>query len=56
MIEVAFLLVYGELPSTQQLKNFDTRIRANYLPNAKLKTFMQAYHKNNPPAHPMGML
>lgn len=57
MIEVSFLLVYGELPSQQQLKNFDTRLRSNYVPNPKLKTFMEAYIKlSNPPAHPMGMI
>ena len=27
MMEVSFLLVYGELPSKQQLKNFDHRLR-----------------------------
>ena len=56
LTEVAFLLIYGELPSTQQYSNFDKRLRANYMPNPKLKTFMDAYTNSNPPAHPMGML
>ena len=51
MIEVSFLLVYGELPSKQQLKNFDTRLRQNYQPNPKLKTFMEAYVKLSTPAN-----
>ena len=56
MLEVQFLLVYGELPSKKQLKNFDARIRANYAPNPKLNTFLEAFVKAQRDAHPMGML
>ena len=36
MLEVAFLLIYGELPTAEQLKIFSSRIMANSVYNPKL--------------------
>ena len=55
--ETAFLLVYGQLPSKEQLKNFEFRIRSNYEINPKLSGFIQTYQKESlQSSHPMGML
>ena len=54
--EVAFLLVYGQLPSRAQLTNFGQRITANYDYNPKLAAFIKSFQVAQQDAHPMGML
>jgi len=44
-METAFLLLYGQLPSMQQLVNFKGRIRDNYGINPKLNGFIKAYQQ-----------
>ena len=38
--ETAFLLVYGQLPSKEQLLSFKSRLRDNYEINSKLDGFL----------------
>jgi citrate synthase len=52
-IEVAFLLIYGELPTTAQLKNFRDSITKHTLVHEDMKQFFEAYPAK---AHPMGVL
>jgi len=52
-MEVSFLLLYGNLPTSDQLTTFTTRVMAHtYLHNDMLK-FMSAFRYD---AHPMGMV
>ena len=56
-IETSFLLIYGQLPSKEQLLNFDSRVRANYHINEQLQNFIDAYRKDNmKDSHPMSMM
>lgn len=41
--ETAFMLIYGQLPSKEQLISFETRLRSNYQINPKLRHFVEAY-------------
>ncbi len=52
-LEVAYLLIYGELPSADELANFDERIRRHTLIHEDLKNLFQAMPQN---AHPMSVL
>ncbi len=52
-LEVAFLLIYGELPNKEQLEYFETSICHHTLVHENMKRFFQAFPPN---AHPMGML
>ncbi len=52
-IEVAYLLVYGELPTPAELANFDDQIRHHTLLHEDLKRFFDALPHN---AHPMSVL
>jgi citrate synthase len=52
-LEVSFLVVYGELPTPEQLEAFTKRIKQDYAFNPKLLPFIQAFEPN---CHPMGML
>ncbi len=52
-IEVAHLLIYGELPSPAELANFDDEIRHHTLLHEDLKRFFDALPHN---AHPMSVL
>ncbi len=52
-IEVAFLLLHGELPTTAQLKEFDSSIRTHTMINESLLRFFNGFHHN---AHPMAMV
>ena len=55
--ETAFLLVYGQLPSTEQLTAFELQLRSNYKANPNLAAFMQAFRQEGmEKAHPMGMM
>jgi citrate synthase len=52
-LEVAFLLIYGELPSKQQLEHFTNSITKHTLVHEDMKQFFEAYPAK---AHPMGIL
>ncbi len=52
-IEVAYLLIYGELPTPSELSNFDDQIRHHTLLHEDLKRFFDALPHN---AHPMSVL
>jgi citrate synthase len=49
-IEVSYLLIYGELPSAQELEVFTDRIRRHTLLHEDLKRFFDGFPRN---AHPM---
>ena len=52
-LEVAYLLIYGELPSTEQYETFAERIRRHTLIHEDLKRFFNALPSH---AHPMSVL
>lgn len=52
-IEVAFLLLYGELPDQGQLTYFNNRVMRHTFIHEDLKAQMRSFRYN---AHPMGML
>ncbi|WP_417563663.1 citrate synthase [Microbacterium sp.] len=52
-LEVAWLLLYGELPSASELADFDERIRRHTLLHEDLKRFFSALPHT---AHPMSVL
>jgi citrate synthase len=52
-IEVCYLLIYGELPNTDQLAEFTTRIQRHTLLHEDLKRFFDGFPRE---AHPMPVL
>ena len=52
-LEVAYLLLYGELPTAQQFSLFDNDITRHTMVHEKLNTFMSGFHYD---AHPMAMI
>ncbi len=52
-LEVAYLLIYGELPTQAQLDAFKTSIQKHTLVHEDMKQFFEAYPAK---AHPMGVL
>ena len=52
-LEVAYLLLHGELPTQEQLNAFDKSIRGHTMINESLLRFFNGFHHN---AHPMAML
>ncbi len=52
-LEVSYLLIFGELPTKQQLENFETNIRKYTLVNEEMKNIIDGFPKT---AHPMGVL
>lgn len=52
-LEVAFLLIYGELPNEKQLNYFEESITQHTLVHENMKRFFEAFPQG---AHPMGML
>jgi len=52
-IEVAYLLIYGELPTKDELNVFETSITSHTLVHEDMKQFFEAYPAK---AHPMGVL
>lgn len=52
-VEVAYLLIYGELPSRTQLDEFDGKIRRHTLLHEDLKRFFDGFPRD---AHPMPVL
>ena len=51
--EVCYLLLYGELPTEEQLKHFSSRIRYHSMIHEELRRFYSGYRHD---AHPMAML
>ncbi|MGY1820334.1 citrate synthase [Geodermatophilus sp. SYSU D00079] len=51
--EVSYLLIYGELPTAQQLSDFDSRLRRHTLLHEDLKQFFKGFPRD---AHPMPVL
>ena len=52
-LETSHLLIYGELPTAQELENFDARIRQHTLLHEDLKSFFGGFPRD---AHPMPVL
>jgi len=52
-IEVAYLLLYGDLPTADQLQQFDTSIRTHTMLNEGMLRFFNGFRYN---AHPMAVL
>ena len=52
-IEVSYLLIYGELPSAEDLDAFDQRLRRHTLLHEDLKRFFEGFPRD---AHPMPVL
>ena len=52
-IEVAYLLIYGELPTEQQLADFQLHISRHTLVHEDMKKFFDGFPSKS---HPMGML
>jgi citrate synthase len=52
-LEVAYLLIYGELPTQSELDSFKTSITSHTLVHEDMKQFFEAYPAQ---AHPMGIL
>ncbi len=52
-LEVCYLLIYGELPTSDQYKHFESRIQEHTLIHENNRTFFEGYPIQ---AHPMGML
>ena len=52
-LEVAFLLIFGELPNEEQLIKFDKDIKAESHVDEEMKKILDGFPKS---AHPMGVL
>ncbi|MEO6857568.1 MAG: citrate synthase [Solirubrobacteraceae bacterium] len=52
-LEVAYLLIHGELPDKKQLEDWDQEITIHTFVHENIKEFMQGFRYD---AHPMGML
>lgn len=52
-LEVAYLLIFGELPTLAQLYKFHEDIKENAIVDEEVKKILDAFPKN---AHPMGVL
>jgi citrate synthase len=52
-VETSYLIIHGELPSAEQLREWTAQIAAHYMVHENIKKFMDGFHYD---AHPMGML
>ena len=52
-LEVSYLLIFGELPTAEQLSKFDQDIKDNSMVDEDIHKILDAFPKN---AHPMGVL
>jgi citrate synthase len=52
-LEVAYLLLYGDLPTAEQLALWDCHVMHHSLIHENVKKFMEGFHYD---AHPMGIL
>jgi len=51
-LEVAYLLIYGELPTREELERWEWEIRHHTILHESIKKFMDGFHHD---AHPMGI-
>lgn len=52
-LEVAYLLLYGELPTSAELNDWNQEIMAHTMTHENVKKFMDGFHYD---AHPMGIV
>lgn len=52
-LEVAFLLLYGELPDTEEKKNFSLKINNHTMVHEQIRTFFNGFRRD---AHPMAIM
>ncbi|HED34328.1 MAG TPA: citrate synthase [Gammaproteobacteria bacterium] len=52
-LEVAYLLLYGELPNSKELTNFESIIMNHTMIRETMRTFFDGFHYN---AHPMAIM
>lgn len=52
-VEVCYLLIYGELPTTQQIQEFRTSIRRHTMLHEDMRSFYNGFPRD---AHPMAIL
>jgi len=52
-LEVAYLIIFGELPTKEEFAKFDSDIKRESLVNEEMKEIVNGFPKN---AHPMGMV
>ncbi len=52
-LETSYLLIFGELPTNEELTKFETNIRKFTLVNEEMKSILDGFPKT---AHPMGVL
>lgn len=52
-LEVAYALIFGNLPTKEELQKFDDDIKENSIVDEEVKKILEAFPKN---AHPMGVL
>ncbi|QSW87430.1 MULTISPECIES: citrate synthase [Flavobacterium] len=52
-LEVSYLLIFGELPTAEELEQFENGIRKHSLVNEEMKNIIDGFPKT---AHPMGVL
>lgn len=52
-LEVSYLLIFGELPTAAELKDYEEHIRRHTLVNEEMKNIIDGFPKT---AHPMGVL
>lgn len=52
-LEVSYLIIFGELPTTEQLHRFTERVRRHTLVHEDVKSILEGFPSN---AHPMGVL
>ena len=52
-LEVCYLLIFGELPTTEQLQDFEAHIRKHTLVSEEMKVILDGFPRT---AHPMGVL
>nr|WP_297105515.1 citrate/2-methylcitrate synthase [Tessaracoccus sp.] len=52
-IEVAYLLIYGELPTANQLEDFNTKIARRMMLDERMRELFRAFPRG---AHPMQVL
>src|SRR5258708_40243325 len=51
-LEVAYLLIFGELPTREQLNDWDNRVMTHTFVNNQLANLISSFNYD---AHPMGM-
>ncbi|PCH73747.1 MAG: citrate (Si)-synthase [Flavobacteriaceae bacterium] len=52
-LEVAYLIIFGELPTKEEFAKFDNDVKKESLVNEEMKEIVNGFPKN---AHPMGMV